>query len=228
MKSIFPGLIFLASAALLVAATNSVDKVQAKDGKVIVQPGGQVLLPPNEITLPFNIVVKTNATFSVGGGKQRVLREGESIDKGGMLTRPDGTVVPVMDHVTFNRNRVLVVKDGEASEPTSLVILGDGTSISPDGKITPRNSAPRRLLDGEVFQLQGSALPTRDTITMQGGAVKVQKDGTLLTVPRDRSVMMNDGTKVFGDGRIVKAGGVETKVSEGQIITLEGVVTRPR
>jgi hypothetical protein len=228
MKAIVICLGLVCLAATAAAATNAVAKVQFKGGKVLVLPAGEILVAPNEATMPFNIVVQTNGTFTVKGGKVRSLLEGETIGSDGMLTRPDGTISPVMDHVSFNRGRVLLFKDGEATEPRQLVILGDGTSISPDGKITPRASAPRRLLDGEVFQLEGQALPARDTITMQGGRVKVQKDGSLLSVDRERSVMMNDGTKVFGDGRIIKPNGDQTTVSEGQVITVEGVTTRPR
>jgi hypothetical protein len=40
--------------------------------------------------------------------------------------------------------------------------------------------------------------------------------------------MMNDGTKVFGNGKIIYKNGPEAQLAEGQIIILEGVVTRPR
>jgi hypothetical protein len=100
--------------------------------------------------------------------------------------------------------------------------------VTPDGKITPRGKSERRLLDGELFKLDGSSLPARDTITMQNGQVIVQKDGARLKVDKERSITLNDGTKVFGDGTIMKTNGEKTAVTEGKIIALEGVVVRPR
>lgn len=229
MKVIVPGLVLLLSAtAAFAAATNAVDKVQFQGGKILTWPGGKTLLAPDEASLPHAVVVKTNGTFTVQGGKLRSLLEGESIGKDGTLTKPDGTVQPVVDHVALLRGRVVVVKDGEAGAASAPVKIADGTTIYPDGQVTSRSGTSRRLLDGEVFQLQGGALPARDTITLQGGRVKVQKDGSLLTVEPGRSIMMNDGTKVYGDGKIIKADGTESQLAEGKIVVIEGVVTRPR
>ena len=145
-----------------------------------------------------------------------------------MLTKPDGSITPVMDHVSLNRGRVVVSKDGDATELREVLQLGDGTTISLDGKITPRVGSARMLLDGELFRLEGGTLPARDTVTMQNGRVVVQKDGSQLVVEPERSITMNDGTKVLGDGTIIKPNGDRLTLSEGQIVTLQGVVTRPR
>ena len=229
MKFIVPSLALFCSAAVsFAAATDSFDKVQLQGGKVLTWPGAKELLAPNEATLPFEVIVKTNGTFTVQGGKVRALREGQSITKEGTLNRPDGTTQPVVNHVTLTRGQVLLVQDGEAAPAREPVKISDGTIVYPDGKVTPANGSPRRMLDGEVFQLQGGALPARDTVTLQGGRVKVQKDGSLLTVAAGRSIMMNDGTKVFGDGKVIKPDGTTTQLAEGQVIVIEGVVTRER
>lgn len=228
MKAIVASLALLFSIAVPFAATNTVDEVQFHGGKVLTWPGAKTLLAPDVASLPFAVLVQTNGTFTVQGGKLRTLAEGESIDKDGMLTKAGGTTQPVMDHVAYRRGHVVVVKDGEAGAASAPVKIGDGTTIYPDGKVTTSSGNSRRLLDGEVFRLQGGALPARDTITLQDGKVKVQKDGSLLTVAPGRSIMMNDGTKVFGDGKVVRADGAETQLAEGQIILIEGVVTRPR
>lgn len=229
MKFIVPGLALLCFAAASLAATApAFDKVQFLGGKVITWPGAKELLAPDEATLPFEVVVKTNGTFTVQGGKMRALREGESITKEGTLNKPDGTVQPVVNHVTLTRGQVLLVQDGEAAPAREPVKISDGTVIYPDGKVAPATGSPRRLLDGEVFQLQGGALPARDTITLQGGKVKVQKDGSLLTVEPGRAIMMNDGTKVFGDGKFIRASGQQGQLAEGEVLVIEGVVTRPR
>lgn len=229
MKSFFLGLALLCFIALGFAAPPAnVEQVQMKGGKVFTFPGGQPLTASNGVSLPFDIVVKTNGTFTVQAGKPRSLAEGELLNNEGMLIRPDGTIMPVMNHVTFNKGRVIVFRDGQAQEAIGRVTLANGTSIEPDGKINPRGANPRLLLDGEIFLFDGSSLPVRDTIIRQNGQVKVQKDGSVIPLPAGRSIMMNDGTKVYGDGRIVKRNGEEMILREGQIITLQGVLTRPR
>jgi hypothetical protein len=204
------------------------EKVQFKNDRVLALPGSQVLKAPNEITLPFDIVVRTNGTFTVKGGQSRQLLEGEILGSDGMLIKPDGSIVPVIDHVTMNRGKVVLFKDGVTTEVNALLQFSDGSSIVPEGVITPYGGAPRRLLDGEIFKLNGGSLPARDTITMQNGKVIVQKDGSQFTVEPNRSVTMNDGTKVLSDGTIIKFNGDQISLSEGQIYTLEGVVKRPR
>ena len=221
-------LILLLAQSLPGALPSVVERIQFKGGKIYVWPGAELLMAPDELTLPFSIIVQTNGSFTVKGGKARMLQEGEILRADGMLTKPDGSITPVMDHVSLNRGRVMLMKDGDISELTSILRLGDGTIIAPDGKITPGTGSPRRLMDGELFRLEGGSLPTRDTVTMQGGRVSVQKDGAKLNVEPGRSLTMNDGTKVFGDGTIVKFNGERTVVSEGQVLTLDGVITRPR
>ncbi len=122
----------------------------------------------------------------------------------------------------------MVSRDGTESELRESIQLADGSTILPEGKISPRGSSPRLLLDGELFKLDGGALPSRDTVSMQDGRVFVQKDGSRTRVEPGRSIMMNDGTKVQGDGTLIRFNGEKSTVSEGQVITLEGVATRPR
>ena len=145
MKAIVPGLVLLLAAAVTFAAeTNVVDRVQFQGGQVLTWPGGKVLLAPNEAGLPFDVLVKTNGTFTVQRGKMRTLLAGESINKDGTLTKPDGSTQPVMDHVTLRRGLVTVVRDGEAAAASGPVPLADGTTIYPDGKVTSRSGATRR------------------------------------------------------------------------------------
>lgn len=205
-----------------------VEKVQFTENKIIAWPQGRVLKAPAEIKLPFGIVVQTNGTFTVKGGKVRALEDGDILDAHGMLLKPDGSIAPVIDHVTLNRGRVLLIKDGEVMEPREAVQLADGTTVWPDRTIAPRNGSPRQLLDGELFRLEGETLPTRDTITVQNGRVLVQKDGSMIAIGAERSIMMNEGTKVLGDGTIIRFNGDRATIAEGQILTIEGVYTRPR
>ena len=230
MKTLIIGgcIVALCSFHLSAAPPGGVEKVEFRSQKVFATPGGRILEPPNEIALPFDIVVRTNGTFTVKGGRPRQLEEGEILGSDGMLIKPDGSIIPVIDHVTMNRGKVVMFKDGVATELRQLLQLSDGTSIDPEGKINPHDGAPRRLLDGELFRLNGGSLPARDTITMRDGQVIVQKDGSQLRVEPGRSITMNDGTKVLSDGTIIKFNGDQAAVVEGQIYTLEGVVKLPR
>jgi len=204
------------------------EKVQFQGGKVIVSPGARTLVAPEEVTLPFSIVVLTNGAFTVKGGNPRALQEGDSLAADGMLTKADGTITPVFDHVSRRSGRITVLKDGQFTVPTETSKLADGTTIAPDGKITTPNGSSRFLLDGEIFKLEGGSVAARDTITRQNGRVVVQKDGSPVAVEPGRSIMMNDGTKVMSDGTVIKTNGEQITLTEGQVITIDGVVTRSR
>ena len=90
--------------------------------------------------------------------------------------------MPVMDSVSMDRGRVMVFKDGESTELRAAMQWADGTTIFPEGKIAFRDGSSRRLLDGELFRLEGGTVPARDSITMQKGRVMVQKDGAMLAI----------------------------------------------
>src|SRR5438477_372395 len=90
--------------------------------------------------------------------------------------------------------------------------------------------------EGQVWAIQGGTadllkkdleLPHNilvNTISLQKGKVVVQKEGTQIVVGFGRSIMMNEGTKVFGDGTVISRDGTTTLLTEGQIITIQGVV----
>lgn len=219
----------LCSFSLIAAPMVNVEKVQLRDRKVLAWQNGTVVEAVTEVALPFNILIQTNGTFAVRGGKERQLAEGEILGRDGMLLKPDGSIVAVMDHVTMNRGQVLRSEDGEAAAPRDVIQLGDGTTLRPDRKIISPQGSPSWLLDGELLQPEGGSLPARDTITMQGGRVMVQKDGSMLPLDPTRSITMNDGTKVLGDGTIISFQGERTtKLTEGQVFVIEGVVVRRR
>ena len=54
----------------------------------------------------------------------------------------------------------------------------------------------------------------------------LQKDGGRVTLKPGQSIMMSDGTKVFADGTVLRADGTRSKVGEGQILKLPGVLPR--
>src|ERR1043166_1122177 len=88
---LFAGLIAFIVSVLVAAPERVIERVQSTGGKVVIWPGGGVLAAPDKINLPFGIVVETNGTFTVKGGKVRTLEEGDVLGADGRLIRPDGS-----------------------------------------------------------------------------------------------------------------------------------------
>jgi hypothetical protein len=220
--------LLLAGGATAAEIITGAEKVQLQKGKVVAWLQGGIVEAKTKVALPFNIVVETNGSFTVDGGRLRSLEEGDILGRDGMLLKPDGSIGPVMDHITMNRGQVLRADDGAAAQPATNMQLGDGTVIQPDRKVITPSGSPSWLLDGELIRPGGGTYPARDTITMQNGKVMVQKDGSPLTVEPNRTIMMNDGTKVFGDGTFIRFNGDRGAVTEGQVVTIEGVIVRRR
>jgi hypothetical protein len=214
------------SAAVMAAPLTNVERVQMQKGKLVVMQNGTAAFAKGDVALPHGILVDTNGVYKVNGGKPRQLNEGETLNNEGMLLKADGSIMPVMDHVTLNRGRVVVMKDGELSDLKGTIKLGDGSVISDDGYITDKRGMKRKLLDGELFKTKGGALPARDTISLDGGRVTVQKDGSPIVLEPGRTITMNDGTKVFSDGTVVRFDGTQVKLREGETLVIEGVIRR--
>jgi len=217
----------LAYQSVRAADSTAVKSVQFKKGAVLVSlESGDTQTATNEITLPESIKVMTNGAFTVNGGKKRNLKEGQILGADGNLTGPDGTVEPVADHVVLRGGRLRLVKDGESQQATSEVRLGDGTRIRPAGTITGTDGRIRRMLDGQICKFSGESIASTDTVTVKYGKVVLQKDGGRVTLKPGQTIMMSDGTKVSADGTILKPDGTRSKVGEGEILKLPGVLPR--
>ncbi|MCX6905219.1 MAG: hypothetical protein NTW03_17420 [Verrucomicrobia bacterium] len=211
---------------LLAQAGETIDRVMAREGVTWQIQGETTNRLEKELAWPNEIKVLTNGIFQVKGGKERQLQEGQMLGVDGMLISPDGSVVPVMDHLVMKNGQVLMLKDGLSSTLQGDVTLGDGSTVTPDGFYAKPGAARSKLLDGQMFELDGRPIAVRDTVILIGGKVRVQKDGTLLEVPPDRTLMMNDGSKVFGDGTVLMKDGSTKKLTEGVILLIEGVVRK--
>ncbi len=203
----------------------SAERVMLTEGKMMVLQGGKTVKMEKSVRLPHEIRVTTNGTFTVNNGKKRQLKEGEVLDSDGMLTGPGGSVAPVLDHVAMKNGKLLLVQDGEASAVDHEIAFPDGSKLLPDNTLRTSDGRLKRLIDGDLLTLGGQPLPSQDTISLQNGKVVVQKDGSLLTLRPDQSMMMNDGTKALGNGTVVLKDGTTTALTEGQILKVEGVVT---
>lgn len=199
-----------------------VDSVTFRDGKMFMVLEGQTLPMTNQVVLPGDIKVQTNGVFKVKDGRERQFKEGQTLDAQGNLHGADGSLSPVVDHVTMNRGRLTVVRDGEPNTPGSGVTLGNGTRVQPDGTYITKAGRRSRLLDGQILKLEGGEIPAQDTVTLKDGQVTVQKDGSMLRVDKGRSLTMSDGTRVFGDGTVISNDGTKVTLTEGQVLLLPG------
>jgi hypothetical protein len=202
-----------------------VDRVVFKGGKVLVQGGDNRPLA-QELKFPGGITVLTNGTFRVKEGKPRAFTEGQSLGKEGRLLNPDGSIEIVFDHIAMRRGVTFVVKDGESAPVSGEYRLGNGTRVRADGYVFFSDGKQRFLLDGELLRLEGGAVAATDSVTLKNGKVILQKDGSMLTLDRGRTMMMSEGTRVFGEGYLIQRDGTRVDLAEGQIILIEGVVRR--
>lgn len=221
---------FLSLTACLVFAQEQApapeyDSVVIKDGLVYGVLSGQETVLTNEVKLTATITVATNATYKVSGGADRTLKPGQVLGKDGRLTDTDGSLMPVEDHVTKRGNQLMIVKDGVAGPLTSPVTLGDGSVVTLDGQIQ-KDGRRKFIVEGQIIQLSGEKIEAVDTATIVNGQVTVQLNGQSINVAPNRSITMNDGTRIYGDGRVVKFRGGETRLKEGEIMRIEGVATK--
>ena len=204
----------------------AVDQVSVKDGALIAVAGDKRFTPTNTVALPLEIKVMTNLTFTVAEGDPRKLAEGQKLMKNGTLVSPDGSIVPVFDHVTVRGGRPVVVKDGKASPVNGTFKLQSGAVVSADGWYTAADGDRTRLLDGRVIKLSGETFAASDSATLIDGKVVVHKDGAKYTVQPGRTLMMSDGSKVFGDGRVTRRDGKTEQLRAGEVTRFEGVRQR--
>ena len=218
----------VANAGLLCAQTNaSAEAVTCRTNTSLLQRGGELRPLTEEMTMPGGIEVFTNGTFRVKEGKTRRLKEGQILRAEGYLVQPDGSTMPVFDHIAMSKGRVMVFKDGEGEALSAPLTLPDGSVINPDGSYwRPAGSYGRRgrLGEGRLLTLAGAALAGLDTISLRNGKVVVYQSGAFISLQAANQVMgMYDGTRVRGDGFITFRDRTTTQLTEGQIITAPGM-----
>jgi hypothetical protein len=202
------------------------DGATIKQGKPYSIQGNDLELITKKLELPFNVVVTTNGNFTVGKGKERALLEGQILKSDGWLISPDGSAVPVFDHVAMSEGKVVLVRDGDSQILTDSMTFPNGLNIGPDGTCAYPDGAHARLMDGQMFQLDGTPILSKDTISLKDGKVVVQKEGKLICLSPAETMGMNDGTSVRGDGLIQKRDGTQSQLVEGQTIVIAGALVR--
>ncbi len=205
---------------------SAADAVTVKDGKIYTVQGDQFDLLTENLKFPFNINISTNGTFKIAGGKERRLEAGQILRRDGWLLNPNGSIEPVFNHVAMQAGRVIVVRDGQAASLMSTMTFPNNLRVAPDGLCVYPDGGSSRLIDGQLFQLDGTAIAPKDTITLKNGRVVVQKDGSLITLAPVQILGMNDGTRVSGSGSIQRRDGSPTQLREGETILVDGVIVR--
>ena len=213
-----------ASAHILFAQPNpATDGVICRTNRSLLQRGGEMTLVKAEMTMPGGIKVLTNGTFRVNQGKPRPLKEGQILREDGFLLNPDGSTLPVCDHIAMSGSTVMIFKDGDSEALAAPLTLPDGSIINPDGTYAHAGRTSR-LVDGQLVTLEGASLTGLDTISFRNGKVVVYKSGALIPLQSPIVIMgMYDGTRVRGDGFITFHDGTTTQLTEGQIITVPGM-----
>jgi hypothetical protein len=130
----------------------------------------------------------------------------------------------IIDHEGMLAGSTFSSRNAGRTNATQNLQLGKDKVLTPDRVLLGRDGSWMRVIDGLLFSADGTPIPALDTITLQEGKVVVQKEGTQLMIPLGRSIMMNEGTKVFGDGKVVSKDGKIANLTEGQILIIEGVV----
>jgi len=211
-----------------VGAEQSIDKVTRKDRKVLAVQDGKMGPLTRAVSFAGEIKVSTNGIITLANGKERELKDGQTLTKDGLLYNPDGSVAPVIDHVTVRNGRVYVVNDGQPTALAQNMVFPNGSVLSADGTLRVPGGRIVRLLDGHVLKLDGTPLEAKDTVSVMDGKVIVQKDGGLIKLASSQRITMNDGSQVFGNGVVVGRDGRTVTIKEGETITLEGPVLSAR
>lgn len=226
MNRIFPFVLFALICAPLsrALAADAVDAVTVKDDKVYAIRGDkkdQDVLAAN-LSFPDKVGITTNGIFTVADGKERKLEEGQVLRRDGWLLNANGSVQPVIDHLAMKEGQAYLVRDGQSAPLTKPLAFPNGMSVNPDGYGSNLPGGRSRLIDGQLFRLNGSILQGKDTATLKNGHVVVQRDGSMVPLAPVTVMGMNDGTRVYGDGTIQKHDGSTFKLREGQTILIDG------
>jgi hypothetical protein len=207
-------------------ADDAVDGVIVKDHVVYFMRGETLEALTENLRFSFGVEIAPNGEFRVADGKVRSLQEGQIIRRDGWLVNPDGAVQPVFDHVAMKEGKVLVVRDGQAEALAGPTLFPNNLNVNPDGSCVYPSGSRTRLMDGQLFRLDGTPIPSKDTATVKNGRVVVQKEGSLIRLSSIQIMGMNDGTRVQGDGYVQRMDGTKTKLREGQTILIEGAAVR--
>ena len=201
---------------------NKVQSVFVQKGVLLSIVDGKSVELTNEIKFPKEIIISTNGTFTVAGSKERSLGEGQVLTPDGMLTSPDGSIMPVEDHLTAQGGRVFLVKDGETQPLAGMFTLKNGTRVYPDGKMVTSQNLIKRFLDGQIIRLSETAIEATDTAQLDHGKVVLFKDGGRIELRPGQIMTMSDGSRVNANGTVTWKNGSTEMLKEGELFKFPG------
>lgn len=205
-------------------AGDPVEGATVKEGKVCSVRGDELEALTENLQFPFDVEIHTNGSFQVANGKARSMREGQIIRRDGWLLNPDGSIEPVFDHIAMKEGKVILVRDGQVEALAKPMSFPNKLQVNPDGACVYPGGGRTRLLDGQLFRLDGASIPAKDTITLKNGRVVVQKECSMIPLSPTQIIVMNDGTIVQGGGTVQKKDGTKIKLREGQTILVDGAI----
>lgn len=197
-------------------------KVTFKDKTVLAWINDKFEEAEKPISLPHGILVRTNGVYTIKDRKEHKLQEGDIIDQEGMLSTKGGKVRSLIDHIIQERGNVKIIIDAEERPLIRPYKLPNGLTILPSGYIERPGKPKLRMFDGQIMRLDGKIQTARDSVTMNKGKVLVQKEGSQFEIRPGRLIVMNDGSRVYGNGRIQFGDGRVQQLKEGDVIYIEG------
>ncbi|MCL5097876.1 MAG: hypothetical protein M1608_10205, partial [Candidatus Omnitrophica bacterium] len=210
-----------------VQGLQTLDYLFAKDNEVFVVKNAHRTRLTNELQLPHGLTVLTNGVVRTAGGQKKKLPPMRKLTFDGFWFMDEGLFYPFQDHYMLIHRQLYLVKDGILEPVQRAISFSDGTRLQPDGTIYTPDGRIVRMQDGQMVALDGRRLPATDQVMMKDGKVILFKDGSLLSLPPGRVMMMSDGTRVFGDGQIVRSNGQQFELQNGQRLPLPGAVMPP-
>jgi hypothetical protein len=201
------------------------DVIQGEDSALVVASGEGIAFE-EPVEFKGGIVVNPDGTFSVAEKKARQLKEGDVLKANGLLVKPNGSAAYVFDHVVRDRGRMYFVENGERRAIGAALTLGNGMVVHPDGRVKRPGISESRLLDGHTLLPNGTFLAAKNTVTLRKGSVVVTRGGAAYTLKPRQTMMMDDGTRIYGSGKIVYRDKRTVQLAENQIIAMDGVVAR--
>ena len=198
--------------------------VMFRTNTTLLHEAGHWVPLTHDLELPHGILVLSNGTFQLGEGKARALKDGQILRADGFLLNPDGSTLPVFDHVSMHGS-VTVYKNGDALPLAGNITLADGSVVESDGAYTRPSGRRSRLRDGQLVALDGTQIEGLDTISYKDGQVTAFKGGTMINLQPAANIVlgMYDGTRVSGDGAILGLDGSRKQLVSGEIIIAPGV-----
>jgi hypothetical protein len=223
-RIIYAGLLaILGAVPLQLRAADAADAATVKSNQVYSVQGDKLEPLTENLEFPSEVKVDTNGVFQIADGKKRALQEGQMLRRDGWLLNADGSIEPVFDHLAMQAGKVIIVRDGQTEILAEPISFPNKLQVNPDGVCTYPDGSRSRLVDGQLFRLDGTPIIAKDTVTLKNGRVVVQKQGSLIPLSSAQIMGMSDGSRVSGDGFIQQRDGSKTKLRDGQTILVDGV-----